>query len=53
MSVLEGAVPLCERLPAGAGEERMQMVFDDRENAQDSGEHMQNVAEQCAPPPSA
>lgn len=47
----DGAVPHCERMPADAAEERMQMVFDDREHAQDSGEHMQNVAEQWAPPP--
>lgn len=50
-SASDGVMPPCEHLPAGAGEERMQMVFDDRERAQDSGEHMQNIAEQCVPLP--
>lgn len=33
------------------GEDRMKMVFDDREAAENSDEHLKHVAEQCAPPP--
>jgi hypothetical protein len=49
----ECVVPSTRR--AGSGEERMKMVFNDREAAENSDEHLKHVAERCAParPPRA